>query len=390
MRSPGYVAVPYPWRAAIGTGSPHPARFYTALLGQTLNYRMPASRRFGSLLALAGRRGLPERPLGGVLRRLPGHNRGDLDELEKSLERAWPQIAAKSSSLPAEAPELTLLALERSAALTVFAFGDQSAPLLVAKLPKGDGAGADAEVAALTEALPTGIAPTPLGTVGGARLQEVIPGAPMRVEPLTPARARTLAWPDSLGQVADGLNALAAATVKRETPTAAEVRWEEPALPEGSLSARAKKLLRAARAEVDGLECAVLQHGDSAAQNCLFVDGRLSGLVDWESAKPRGTPAFDVLNAPVAYLDFGVGLARWSQELVAETFEAAWTSSEFGERARAGAAQSLAAADAPEALLEPLQVAFFGIRICRRLARPGDYMTTAATEARRLELICAG
>lgn len=390
MRPAGYVEVPYPWQAAIDTGSAHPARFYATLVGQTLNYRMPASRRFGSLLAIGGRRGLPERPLAGVLRRLPGRDRADLDELRRGLERAWPGLAARSSSLPAEAPELTLLALQRSAALTVFAFGASSAPLLVAKLPKGDGASADAEVAALEEALPTGLAPRPLGTVDGARVQEAIPGAPMRVAALTPARARALGWPDSLRQVAGGLNALAVATVKRERPAETTARAMELALAEGGLSARAQKLLRAAQGEIEGLERAVLRHGDSAAQNCLFADGRLSGLVDWEAAKPSGIPTFDVLNAAVAYLDFGVGLVRWSQELVTETFESAWLRSEFGSRARASAAAALAAADVGEGLLESLEVAFFGNRLGRRLARPGEYATTPATAACHLELVCAG
>jgi len=212
MRPAGYVEVPYPWRAAIGVRSPHPASFYVALVGQTLNYRMPASRRFGPLLAFAGRRGLPERPLSRVVRSLPRRERADLDELGRSLGRAWPRLSAESSSLPAEAPELTLLALQRSAALTVFAFGGSGAPLLVAKLPRGSGAAADTEAEALAEALPTGLAPRPLGTVDGARVQEAIAGAPMRVAALTPARARALGWPDSLRQVTDGLNALAAAT----------------------------------------------------------------------------------------------------------------------------------------------------------------------------------
>ncbi len=390
MRPAGYVEVPYPWRAAIGVRSPHPASFYMALVGQTLNYRMPASRRFGPLLAFAGRRGLPERPLSRVVRSLPRRERADLDELGRSLGRAWPRLSAESSSLPAEAPELTLLALQRSAALTVFAFGGSGAPLLVAKLPRGSGAAADTEAEALAEALPTGLAPRPLGTVDGARVQEAIAGAPMRVAALTPARARALGWPDSLRQVTDGLNALAAATVKHEPPAETAARSLEVALAHGRLSTRAEKLLRAAWADIDRLDRAVLRHGDSAAQNCLFADGRLSGLVDWEKAKPRGMPAFDVLNAAVAYLDFGVGLACWSQELVTETFEAAWCGSEFGNRARAGAQEALAAADVGEALLEPLEVAFFGSRLGRRLARPEEYLTSPATAARHLELVCAG
>jgi hypothetical protein len=148
--------------------------------------------------------------------------------------------------------------------------------------------------------------------------------------------------------------------------------------------------LRAARAEVEGLDRAVLQHGDSAAQNCLFVDGRLSGLVDWEKAKPRGMPAFDVLNAAVAYLDFGAGLVRWSQGLVSETFEAAWGDSEFGKGVRASAKEALEAAGVDGASLGPVEVAFFGTRLGRRLARPQEYPTTSATAARHLELVCAG
>lgn len=386
-----YVEVPHPWRAAIGVRSPHAARYYASLVGQTLNYRMPASRRFGPLLALAGRRGLPERPIARALRALPARSRPELDELTRNLERAWPRLAEGSLRLPAKAPELTLLALQRSAALTVFAFGESNGPLLVAKLPKGDGVAADAEVAALEEAGETGLAPRPLGSVDGARVQEAIEGAPMRVTPLTPAKARSLGWPDSLRQVCDGLAALAAATPKPNAPSSgAALDSIDLALAEGGFSARAQKLVRAARGEIAGSGRAVLQHGDSAAQNCLFANGRLSGLVDWENAKPSGVPGFDVLNALVAYLDFGVGLISWSQELVIDTFEAAWLHSDFGDQARASTERALVAAGLPESLREPMEVACFAARTGRRLAKPAAYPTAVATEARRLELLCAG
>ena len=377
-----YAEVRYPWRAAVDLSDPAPARHYTALIGQALRFGMPARRSPAPLWALAGRTGIPEGVLARAVRLAPKRERPDLDELAIRLRDGWPQFAARSEALPADPGQLTLLALERRAALTVFAFG-RGRPLVVAKRPGAGDERVDVETAALTEAAPARLAPLPLGSVGDARVQEAIPGAPLRLEPVSAARAASLAWTGELTQLADGFVRLAHATAKHER----EEELTEPverALAAGVIAEPAQSRLAAALERLRGLEASVLRNRDTSAQNCLFEDGRLCGIVDWEGAVSRGMPGFDLLNAALAYVEQGVGLTRWSQEAVLAAFEGAWRGP-FGAAARSHAARCAAAGGVPDDLHDDLVVAFLGWRVGRRLANPTFYPTTAATAARMLE-----
>jgi aminoglycoside phosphotransferase (APT) family kinase protein len=133
----------------------------------------------------------------------------------------------------------------------------------------------------------------------------------------------------------------------------------------------------------------VLRHGDTSAQNCLFEEERLSGLVDWEIARPQGAPGFDILNAAVALLDHGVGLVNWSEDRAVTCFETAWKNSPFFDRARAAARESVEAAGATARDYERLEIAFFARRLASRLADPDYYATGPASAARMLEIACA-
>ena len=382
-----WAYVRYPWRAAIDVADPAPAAFYAALIGQALRYGLPASRRFGAVWAFAGRRGVPEGALAASFRRFRRVERPDLDAVVHELEAAWPELSRRTAGLPANAPELSVLALERSAALTLFAFGGGlSRPLLVAKIPAPGDARADLEARALEEAGPAAMAPRYLGKVGPAHVQEGVHGVPLRVEPLTPENAGALAWSAPLAGLSEGLGRLGAATAKAHV--ADELRAPmEAGLRGGILPEPARRRLAAAWRDVDATELSVLRHHDTSAQNCLFDGDRLAAVVDWEMAYSHGAAGFDVWNAALSYMEYGIGLVRWSQERVIAAFTESWSRSPFWRDAREAARQSARAAGFPEEKLDALELVFFGSRIGDRLIRPHvAYPTSADTSARLFEI----
>jgi hypothetical protein len=387
MGKRSYAEVPYPWRAAVDLSASAPGRHYEAVIRQALRYGLPASRRLGPLWALAGRRGLPTSLVSVALRLSPRRARPDLDALRGEVVRGWPTLAAALASLPPEPPPLALLALERRAALTVFCFHPDSRPLLVLKVPAPGDPRADQEAQALREAEPASVAPRELGRAGPARVQEALPGAPLELEPLTPASAATLAWPASLEELAAGLTRLAGATVKPEAPEQLSYPVRR-SLEYDGLGPHARTLVSAAARDLDRLNRSVLEHRDASPQNCLFADGALSGLVDWENARSRGGPGLDVWNAALTYLEAGVGLRRWSAQRVEDAFRNAWRDAPFYAGARNAARRAARAAEVPESLLDPLELAFFARRLGRRMDNPGGYPSGPRIAARMLELAC--
>ncbi|CAN5456752.1 hypothetical protein BH20ACT19_BH20ACT19_13440 [soil metagenome] len=377
----------YPWQAAVQRGSPRPARFYASVIGQALRYGLPASRRPGAVWALVGRAGVPEAALTAAIRRLPGRPRPDLDALVAETRSKWRELADRARALPAAPPELSVLALQRAAALTVFLFGDDPRPLLVLKLPAPGDPRVDLEVVALEAAEPAGISPRFLGQVGKARVQEGLTGAPLRVGPLTPERAADLAWSQGMTDVAEGVARLGAATAEGR-PQQEIVPQMELALAYDGLDSRTRRLLTSAWADVRRSGSSVLRHRDTSPQNCLVSAGRLTGIVDWELAVPRGGPGFDVWNLGLSAMEYGLGLTRWSQELVTETFARAWEASPFWREARAAARRAAIAGGAPERDLDALELCFFGSRIGDRLEFPGRHPTLPGTAARNLEVVC--
>jgi hypothetical protein len=193
-----------------------------------------------------------------------------------------------------------------------------------------------------------------------------------------------LEWNGHLRALTEALARLGEATARPEAPD--ELAPVELALEH--VDGATHRVLAAAWRDVSGLERSVLRHGDTSAQNCLFLDGRLAGLVDWERAQQRGAPGFDAWNAALALLEHGLGLVRWSQTNVVHAFRDAWLGA-WGGEARVAAAASVIAAGVPERLVEPLEVVFFARRLGRRLARPDAYATTPATAAEMLSLVCA-
>lgn len=384
-----YAHVSYPWRAAIDTGSPWPASFYVALVGQALRYGLPASRRPGRLWALAARHGLPERALAAGLRRLPGAARPELDELAISLHQSWTELQAGSAGLPSQPPPLSLLALQRSAGRTAFAFDRSSGALLVvAKTATGPTKGVEREVAALQEARPAGVAPRYLGQAGAWRVQEGLRGAPLIPRPLAADQVRDLEWNGPLAALGEGLCRLAQRTAKTHAPGSVGSRVAA-ALEHPAVSARAKRVLGAAWGDVQGLSTCVLRHRDTSIQNCLFEDGRLAGIVDWEMAESRGAPSFDVWNAAMSYLDSSIGMVAWSDELALAAFTQAWRHSGLWRGARQAGRSAAGAAGVPEAMRDPLLVVFFGTRIGDHVERPDIRRgTTIRAAIGMLEVVC--
>jgi Phosphotransferase enzyme family len=381
-----YVQVSYPWAAAFEAGQSAPLAYLADLIRQALRYGMPA-RRYGAAGAWLIRHGVPKPLLTTALRARRRGERPDIDSLIDEIAGAWSELTARARWLPSNAPEMSALALKRRSALTVFLFGVRPEPLVVCKVPRGDAESLDLEARALGEAEPAGIGPRFLGKVGDAYVQEALPGAPLAVAPVTPDDAGSLEWTPQHRALGAGFIRLAEATRRPGPPQ--ELRPQvKTALQQADLPKSLQGRVTAALEELETFEFAVLRHGDTSAQNCLFEEERLSGLVDWEIARPQGAPGFDILNAAVALLDHGVGLVNWSEDRAVQCFETAWTRSPFFEQARVAARDSVEAAGATPGDYERLEVAFFARRLASRLADPEYYATGPDSAARMLEIAC--
>jgi Phosphotransferase enzyme family len=370
VRRTGYAYVPLPGgaKAIVSADDPAPARYYARLLGEALRYGLPGRRTPATLFLAAARSPTPERLAAAVLRRFRRRAEPRVDHLLSELHAHWPEHAG---TRPAQ---LRALGLQRAAGLTVFVFGDGPTPILVAKLP-GDEATLAREAKALEAASAAGVAPLPLGLIGGAYVQEALEGTPLRVD-------AELTWTAEHEELATGLARLAGATRTEGVPP--ELGWDPDRMP-----ADARASLEDAASALEHLGRTVLRHGDTSAQNCLFRGGRLVGLVDWERAQPAGAPGFDVWNSALAALEHGVGLRRWSEGRVLSTFADGWRYSEWGRRVDHAARRSVEASGVSPALARPLELAFFARRLERRLANPPVYATGPRVAARMLELVCA-
>ena len=387
-----YVRVAYPWRAVIDVSSDHALAFFVRLAAQALRYGMPTQRRFGWLLGRIARTdAFPEKMTRTILRTLRRTPDAAVDTLLKDVALHWPQFLARGAPLPVDPPSLTALSLRRSAATTVFVFGSSSTPLLVLKIPLRQGMAVDNEVRALRAVEDTSIAPRDLGMVGRAYVQEGLPGESMRVVPMFGvADARTLAWTPAHAGLTAALGRLAAATTKREQPVELADSKIDRAIDAARLSTPARRAVAAAGRDLRAVDSAVLRHVDTSPQNCLFLPGEaVPKLVDWELARPSATPGFDLWNSATAYHDDSLGLGRWSQEGVVQTFEAGWEHAPFWSEARIAARTLACESGVRETLVDALEVAFFARRVATRLEDPLDFATNAQTAAQQLEVVCA-
>lgn len=385
-----YVQMLRPWRAAFDVTTEQPAHFFATMMGQTLRYGMPARRKTGFVLGPVARHNLfPGGLTARALRILPRRRRPDLDALIALAYSQWRHLSHQSSRLAESPPRLTALALQRSAALTVFLFGDSPDPLMVLKIPSQGDDRVDIEAMALDEARSARVSPAALGRLGEARVQEGLPGAPLAVEPLRPATAKDLSWREAHVHLGHGFTRLAEHTAKKEI--AGELR--DPAMERGVEEARLPSsvhlLVSAAGRDLRKLDVAVLRHVDTSAQNCLFMrDQRLAGLVDWELARSCGAPGFDVWNAALAYMEHSVGLVKWSEEIALETFKASWNDSSFWKGGRSAARDAASAASVPHRLMDSLEVTFFARRLAWRLLAPDRFQTGPRLAAGMLEHVC--
>lgn len=383
MTSHRWVAVAKPWSAVLDADTPAPARLYTAISGQALRYGLPATRRPAAAWIALGRVGLPERVLASALRRLPARARPDLDAVLDAAVRAWPQLVARSSRLPARAPERpTALVLERRAARTVFLFGDDGRPLVVLKLPHLQSAGAAREAQALERAAGT-CAPAYLGRVGEAFVQEALPGVPLRVVPLSPADAAVVRPPQELADAAAQFVRLAAAT---STSGCGMDVFARAAVEEAIAHPSTSRALAPAWRDVRRARRGVLCHCDTSPQNLLVHDRRLTGLIDWETAVDGAAPGMDTFIAGLSWVEGGLGLRRFDDEVVMEAFRYA-VNSPYWAFIRAKAREAVVAAGLPEAAAEPIEVVLLGIRLGRRLQRPDEWKTSARAAADALTAV---
>lgn len=387
--SRSYVHVRYPWRAAVATDHPAPARLYATIVTQAVRYGLPARRRPAALWTRVARRELPVGTVAQGLRRLPARPRPDLDRLLDDAVAGWSALTEHGPSLPAQAPTRpSALSLERRAARTVFLFGDGPEPLLVLKVPVAGETALAAEADALREAEPAGLGPRFLGRVGAAYAQEVVPGAPLEVQPVDVADARDLTMPAALEDAMAGLGRLGLLTAKPE-PATEEEPFLRLALGYPDLAEPARRRLADAGRRVAGFAQSVLGHGDPSPQNLHCTDGRMNGLVDWEYADTRHLPGVDIWDASISYAEHCLGLVRWSEQAVTAAFAAAWSGSPHYRKTRETARGAVLAAGLEDADADAVEVLFFGLRLGQRVERPEDWATGTGSAARMLELVAA-
>ncbi|NEK84292.1 phosphotransferase [Blastococcus saxobsidens] len=298
----------------------------------------------------------------------------------------WDELVARDPSLP-PGRSLSVLELERAAARTAFFFAPGDAtPLVVAKTAHGADPGVHHEAAALSRAAPAGVAPRALGSLPGVdSLQRGLPGRALRVAPIRVGRSAALTWPAELATLAAGLGDLAAATAAPGVPDAVTDGVIDAALAGSLLSEDTRDAVAGAVARVRARSSVVLGHNDVSPQNVLMHEGRLSGLVDWEGGEDRGLPGGDLWNAGLAWLEQGIGLVRWSEEILGDAFTAAWCYGPYGAALRAAATEVVARSGTPAQLVPDLELVWFARHLGHRMQRPGSHPTSAALVARQLE-----
>ena len=343
---------------------------------------MPGMRRGGRLLAPAGRRGLPVRPLAGALRRRPSSPLPRLDALLDEVARSWPALAERSPRLPSAPPPLTALTVQRSAGWFVFVFAGGRYPVLLLK-PGHPGGETDREERILDIVAPVGIAPRLLPSVAGRSVQEGLPGLPLWVHaPGDPG------WSSTYVSAFDALGAALVTVTEATAVRAGYPHDEHLALAEAHVeSATTANLVRAARRDIQNLDAGSLQHWDMSAQNWLVDGDDLVGLIDWETGDPRGAIGHDALQTAVSLLENGVGLRPWSEDNVVREFARAWHDEPLFERARSWNRQCVIAATGSDRLVEPLVTAFFAERLGSCLAGDGPSTLTAPALAAMLDIV---
>jgi hypothetical protein len=387
MSSRSYVRVRYPWEATFDSRATGPSGYYSSLINQALRYGMPA-KGYGYVGARFAERGVPAGLLTRLWRLLPRVSSPEIDRLLARVRERWSELATTSTRLPTRCGTLSALALSRSSGRTIFVFDHDGTPLIVCKIPLGDAAAIDNEARSLERAKDAVIAPTFLGRVDEARVQEALPGAPLLPPPVHPEEAHSLKWPRELREMADALTRLAGRTahaaVPEELSGPAQTALESATLPPGL-----RRSLAACIADLKKNPVAVLRHGDTSAHNCLTEQGRFVGLVDWEWSRVDGAPGFDTLNAAIAYLEHGVGRLKWSDRRALDALRAAWRAQFFTD-CRTAARNTAAAAGVGDGQFEKLERILFLRRLGARMISPQRFATGPESALAMLEFVCSG
>lgn len=381
-----YVRLPGSRRVSFTAGAEQPARYYAASLASVLNHGMPARRRGGPVLAALGRRDLPTGMLARALTMRRPEPDPALDAVLRLLDAEWARLA-QTSRVPDHVPaHVSLLQVERSAARTVFVFGDGPFPLLVMKQPHENHLGARRETTALEVAEPAGVAPRYLGTVGDFHVQEGLRGMPLRVTPVRPGTAATLPWTRELDQLTEALARLGRATAHAGRP-AGLIESLERAAAQAS-SPEVSRRVRETAATLSDLDVRVLQHADMSAQNWLVHESGFAGLVDWELAVVDGVPGFDVMQAAMSLFEHGIGLAKWSDEVAVRCFRAAWGSSSFFGGVRQALRRVAEESGVRPDVAQALEIGYFARRAGGTTRQRRRHQVSGGAMGQMLEIVC--
>lgn len=364
-----YLHPSLPWQPAISQGSGLARQYYISLAGQAVRYGRPAARRFGTGVAMVARTRLPEAYL-RVRARGGARARPDLEELLASLVASWGDLRWVEEMAPPKGEELTCLALERAIARTVFVFHRSSWPVLVAKLPRGDGSDALEREARLLERVEAvGVAPRYLGRTGGAWVQSGLAGAPRTPRPLVPEEAADLAWEDAHEGLAEVFSSLARATVGDRVDSDV-IDTLRLAVADGGLTAQVSRRVEEALGMVTTMP-SVLVHGDASMQNILHHRGAVSGLVDWEMGQRSGLLGMDLLSALIAEIEDRIGMRRWSWERATEAVCSAWDDAPLFVEGRAAIWRLGHGLGLDDRQVEASEIAVLALRLGQYLQREG-------------------
>jgi hypothetical protein len=199
--------------------------------------------------------------------------------------------------------------------------------------------------------------------------------------------AATLARPAAFTDLDEALGRLAAHTSERAPLSAYDVEMLERATLH-PLPTDVAATVDRARRHLAGMRTTVLQHGDVLAQNWIVLEGRFSGLVDWETCLLQGLPGSDLLEASVSAFEHGIALRAWSEPLLLDLFTQAWASSPYFVQTRESLVGVVESSGLRSEDAEPLLVAYFAHRLGRHLTRPDDVGVGSEALAGLLTQVC--
>lgn len=351
-----------------------PARYLAQLLDESVRNRLPLGRSQMLTWALRARAGIPRQPVSMLVRMLPKRADRDVDSAVDAVLPLLDRAFGRSS------PPHHVLSVDRGERLTLFLFDGDGRRSAVAKRDHSTSRRVLNEAELLAETEGAGIAPQVLLAEGNLAIQSFLQGGAL-------ARPQK-SWTEAILSIGRALGRLAEVTAAPGSP-ARLLRETVSVLGDPLLDDVTKRRVENAAGSLDSISRTVIYHGDVSPQNCLFQGSVLSGLVDWERGGRDGLPGLDLLNASCAYRELDLALRGRKPSAVPDGFDDEWRTSVVWRSVRDLVREALETSGNDGSLTSDLCIAFFAIRLSRRIARPDCYFTGPEATRRMLTAVCA-